>query len=383
MRWDRDYKNPEVINDPTIIPAYGVTDVERAYWNSKQDALKYDAEPTPYSDNHMISGAIYNALENYKLSTVQLAQSFFWGVANGLGETKNACENYALAAKASEDAALASENAAQVSESAAAGSASDAAYSASRASVSKDAAKASETDAHNSAYDSEAWAVGTRGGQPVQSSDPTYHNNARYYAALGSDILKDDEVTTYTTWSSQKLSDTFDLKADLVNGKVPASQLPSFVDDVKEYNSISDFPAIGESDKIYIDTTTNLQYRWSGTAYVIISESLALGETSSTAYPGNRGKATTDMLAAVQVKIPSTASSENKLVAKDELPTQLSQLSEDASHRTVTDTEKAYWDSKAAGNHNHDDRYYTKLEIETKFNGVTFTTVDGVTYINW
>lgn len=31
MRWDRNYKEPEVINDPVIIPAYGVTDVERAY----------------------------------------------------------------------------------------------------------------------------------------------------------------------------------------------------------------------------------------------------------------------------------------------------------------------------------------------------------------
>lgn len=74
------------------------------------------------------------------------------------------------------------------------------------------------------------------------------------------------------------------------NGKVPSSQLPSYVDDVLEYSSKSVFPTTGESGKIYIDTTTNLSYRWGGTAYVEISPSLALGETSSTAYRGDRGK---------------------------------------------------------------------------------------------
>lgn len=73
-------------------------------------------------------------------------------------------------------------------------------------------------------------------------------------------------------------------------GKVPSSQLPSYVDDVLEYNSMSDFPTTGESGKIYIAKDTNKTYRWSGTTYVEISESLALGETSSTAYRGDRGK---------------------------------------------------------------------------------------------
>ena len=73
------------------------------------------------------------------------------------------------------------------------------------------------------------------------------------------------------------------------NGKVLTSQLPSYVDDVLEYSSKSAFPTTGESGKIYIATDTNLQYRWSGTAYAEISSSLALGETSSTAYRGDRG----------------------------------------------------------------------------------------------
>ena len=74
------------------------------------------------------------------------------------------------------------------------------------------------------------------------------------------------------------------------NGIVPSSQLPSYVDDVLEYDTKTDFPTNGESGKIYIATDTNVQYRWTGTQYVEISSSLALGETSSTAYRGDRGK---------------------------------------------------------------------------------------------
>ena len=78
------------------------------------------------------------------------------------------------------------------------------------------------------------------------------------------------------------------------NGKVPSSQLPSYVDDVLEYANKASFPATGESGKIYIALDTNKTYRWGGTAYVEISESLALGETSSTAYRGDRGKTAYD-----------------------------------------------------------------------------------------
>lgn len=81
------------------------------------------------------------------------------------------------------------------------------------------------------------------------------------------------------------------------NGKVPSAQLPSYVDDVLEYVNKAGFPATGESGKIYVAQDTNLTYRWSGTAYVEISPSLALGETSSTAYAGNKGKANADNIA--------------------------------------------------------------------------------------
>lgn len=78
------------------------------------------------------------------------------------------------------------------------------------------------------------------------------------------------------------------------NGLILSSQLPSYVDDVLEYDSIGSFPASGEAGKIYVAKDSNLTYRWSGSGYVEISPSLALGETSSTAYRGDRGKTAYD-----------------------------------------------------------------------------------------
>lgn len=87
------------------------------------------------------------------------------------------------------------------------------------------------------------------------------------------------------------------------NSKIPAAQLPSYVDDIIEgyyhegtfYNEIAHTSVInGESGKIYVDLTENgprQVYRWSGSAYVAIPIGLALGETSSTAYAGDRGAA--------------------------------------------------------------------------------------------
>lgn len=74
------------------------------------------------------------------------------------------------------------------------------------------------------------------------------------------------------------------------NGKIPTTQLPSFVDDVLEYASQSNFPATGETGKIYIAIDTEKTYRWSGSVYTVISETIALGETSTTAYRGDYGK---------------------------------------------------------------------------------------------
>ena len=82
-------------------------------------------------------------------------------------------------------------------------------------------------------------------------------------------------------------------------GRVPSSQLPSYVDDVIEgYLYDGKFyeedthttEIVGESGKIYIDLATDKTYRWSGTVFVVISDTITLGETESTAYRGDRGK---------------------------------------------------------------------------------------------
>lgn len=88
-------------------------------------------------------------------------------------------------------------------------------------------------------------------------------------------------------------------------GKVPAAQLPSYVDDVLEFSTKAQFPQIGETGKIYVSKDTNLTYRWTGTQYLEISQSLALGETPSTAYPGNKGKANRDALNSMPTKLTS------------------------------------------------------------------------------
>lgn len=82
------------------------------------------------------------------------------------------------------------------------------------------------------------------------------------------------------------------------SGQIPSAQLPSYVDDTIE-GTLATFPKPGESGKIYVDTDTDLTYRWSGSQYVEISKSLALGETSSTAYAGNKGKQNAENIAAL------------------------------------------------------------------------------------
>lgn len=84
------------------------------------------------------------------------------------------------------------------------------------------------------------------------------------------------------------------------DGKVPASQLPSYVDDVVEYSAKANFPAKGETGKIYVDLSTNKTYRWGGSAYVEISASLAIGRTAGTAFDGAAGKAVEDAVKTLQ-----------------------------------------------------------------------------------
>lgn len=119
------------------------------------------------------------------------------------------------------------------------------------------------------------------------------------------------EITSANVTNALGYTPVDSAKAGVANGfatldsdaKIPASQLPSFVDDVIEgylYNgkfyqdAAHTIEITAVSGKIYVNLTDSKTYRWSGTQYVVISESLALGETSSTAYRGDRGKAAYD-----------------------------------------------------------------------------------------
>lgn len=121
--------------------------------------------------------------------------------------------------------------------------------------------------------------------------------------SVGTTELADSSVTTAKIQNNTILLE--DINSGVVgsanglaeldeNGRVPASQLPSYVDDVIVVDDFASLPVTGEAGKIYITADDNLTFRWSGSAYTEISQSLALGENSSTAYRGDRGKVAYD-----------------------------------------------------------------------------------------
>lgn len=89
------------------------------------------------------------------------------------------------------------------------------------------------------------------------------------------------------------------------NGIIESNYLPSYVDDVLEGYISDDATTFykdaekanaytPETGKIYVNLSNNKTYRYSGSKYIVISETIALGETSSTAYRGDRGKVAYD-----------------------------------------------------------------------------------------
>lgn len=160
---------------------------------------------------------------------------------------------------------------------------------------------------------------------------PSTHSHAQTdVAGLGAALEgKANTDHTHTQTDISGLPAALAVKADLVDGKVPVSQLPSFVDDVVDgtlvntttFKNTAGTTVTPETDKIYNDTTKNKSYRWSGSQYVALNEGVALGETSATAYRGDRGK------------------------------TAYEHSQNDDVH--VTTAQKTTWDSKAAGDHTH------------------------------
>lgn len=90
------------------------------------------------------------------------------------------------------------------------------------------------------------------------------------------------------------------------DGKVPSGQLPSYVDDVLEFASLSEFPTTGETGKIYVAKDTNKTYRWGGSVYIEISQSeihkfvgTITGDGVKTEFTINHGLNTKDIIVEV------------------------------------------------------------------------------------
>ncbi len=105
--------------------------------------------------------------------------------------------------------------------------------------------------------------------------------NASDIGASGELALKEDKINKGVIGGYAELDTT---------GRVPVAQLPAYVDEVIEVANAAALPATGVASKIYTTLDDNKIFRWGGTAYVEISASLALGELSTTAYRGDRGK---------------------------------------------------------------------------------------------
>lgn len=121
----------------------------------------------------------------------------------------------------------------------------------------------------------------------IKERDNNIINNATVNAAY-KDGAGNTISTTYINVNQKGINNgVATLGAD---GKVPSTQLPSYVDDVLEYNNRAAFPATGESGKIYVAKDNNKTYRWSGSTYVEISPSIVIGTTTGTAYDGGKGR---------------------------------------------------------------------------------------------
>ena len=113
------------------------------------------------------------------------------------------------------------------------------------------------------------------------------------------------------------------------NGKVPASQLPSYVDDVMDAyatytvsptgvlqniqlyaDAEHETPIIGERDKIYVNVTpgeVSYQFRWSGSQFIHIdSNAIIIGDITGTAYDGGKGKAMENIVGSMPDNLLST-----------------------------------------------------------------------------
>ncbi len=157
-------------------------------------------------------------------------------------------------------------------------------------------------------------------------------------------------------------------KADLVDGKVPESQLPSYVSDIVEKSSLSAFPATGAADKIYVAQDTNKTYRWGGTGYVEISASIALGETSATAYRGDRGKVAYEHSQNADVHV--TASEKSAWNAKQNALSFDTTPTANSTNPVTSGGIKSALDGKADASHSHNYANSSHTHAQSEITGL-------------
>jgi hypothetical protein len=116
-----------------------------------------------------------------------------------------------------------------------------------------------------------------------------YHNDARGDARYYTKSQVDTSLAAKADTSSLSAVATSGDYNDLSN----KPDLTVF-DEIEQYANLAAFPGTGNAAKFYLAQDTGLLYRWTGSAYAVISAELALGETSSTAYRGDRGKTAYD-----------------------------------------------------------------------------------------
>jgi hypothetical protein len=171
------------------------------------------------------------------------------------------------------------------------------------------------------------------------------------------------------------------LKADLVGGTVPANQLPSYVDDVLEYADLAGFPVTGETGKIYIAIDTNLTYRWTGTVYAVLDPSLALGETSTTAYRGDRGKTAYDHSQIITGNPHGTTKTDiglSNVVNTDTTTT--ANITDSSNKRFITDAQQAVIGNTSNTN-SGDQNLFSTIAVSGQNNVVADTTSDTLTLV--
>lgn len=245
------------------------------------------------------------------------------------------------------------------------------------AETAKTAAETAEANAEGSAEDAEAWAVGTRGGVPVGAEDPAYHNNSLYYKEIAEEIVGGNFLTTSGDGSNTTV--TF-AEAESYAAPVSGETQATLWGKVKKL-----FSSLGTAA-----FTASTAYDAAGTASSAVSThngasgahqnlliAYEVAATRANIYTGlsianilgriqkwftDLGtaafEAATSFAAAIHSHTVSdvtdfptladvaTTGAYSDLTGTPTIPDQLSDLSEDATHRTVTDAEKGTWSGK-------------------------------------